>query len=98
LTSQSPAGVLIADVFRLRKRSQPTFPDGPGPTHWITYSQRPKSLTRIKANFETWTVHFKIAPPPIRCRQRAWSARSNTSLRCLMRKQPNPRSPPRACC
>jgi hypothetical protein len=32
-----------------------TFPNGPGPTHWITCSQRPKSLSRIKRNFETWT-------------------------------------------
>jgi hypothetical protein len=47
--------VLIADLFRLRKRSQPTFPDGPGRTHWITYSQRAELPSRIKSNFATWT-------------------------------------------
>jgi hypothetical protein len=39
----------------LRKRRQTTFPSGPRPTRWITYSQRPKSLRRIKGNFGTWT-------------------------------------------
>ena len=31
------------------------YPNGPEPTQWITYSQRPKSRSRIKSNFETWT-------------------------------------------
>jgi hypothetical protein len=34
---------------------EPTFADSPEPTQWITYSQRPKSRSRIKGNFETWT-------------------------------------------
>jgi len=35
--------------------NRPTYPNGPEPTQWITYSQRPKSFRPIKGNFETWT-------------------------------------------
>jgi hypothetical protein len=59
-------------------------------TQWITYSQRAELPSEIKSNFATWTRLglFTISTPThhLSLAVDAWPARSNTNLRCLIRK------------
>jgi hypothetical protein len=56
-----PPRLLGQAFFRDVRTNGPCQANRPEPTHWITYSLRLKSLSRIKGNFETWTVDHAAA-------------------------------------